>query len=456
MADKPQTVREQRIPFSFLWTGSLRRRLWLGGVGVALFVVTLLIGNQFIAREKAVTADSIGLDFIAFYTAGTFVDQGRIGDLYDLDAKRAFQRGIADAISLEIGNAMGPWWNPPFYAWVFVPFSRFEFVTATLLWTGLNVVLVLIAIAMLAMLLKVEGCEKCDRLLLGLLVLVSMPFIGLVSHAQNTGMSLLLLTATVWAWRARRGLLAGLVCGLLFYKPQLAALVAGMLVLTLGARALLGLLCTGTALLAVTVTTLPGALSDFATRMPQNLALAQEKLVYIWDRHATTKAFWRLLIQGYEIGPASAVVNTLTIPCSGGLAVLLVVAAWRWRRQQDAATLDRLIAATIAAMPLIMPFYFDYDLLLLAIPAVLLAREALAGGIIPAWLRRVWAALYAWMYVNAPVAEATRVNVTVLLLAAVAGMMIARVHQPVRRTLAAADDARTPDVAPLAGAAAAG
>jgi len=38
----------------------------------------------------------------------------------------------------------------------------------------------------------------------------------------------------------------------------------------------------------------------------------------------------------------------------------------------------------------------------------------------------------------------------------VAGMMIARVHQPVRRTLAAADDARTPDVAPLAGAAAAG
>src|SRR5690606_41437490 len=70
------------------------------------------------------------------------------------------------------------------------------------------------------------------------------------------------------------------------------------------------------------------------------------------------------------------------------------------------------------ALPIFMPFYFDYDLLLLAIPAVLLAREALAGGIIPAWLRRVWAALYAWMYVNAPVAEATRVNVTVLLLAA--------------------------------------
>ena len=32
----------------------------------------------------------------------------------------------------------------------------------------------------------------------------------------------------------------------------------------------------------------------------------------------------------------------------------------------------------IVAMPLLMPFYFDYDLLLLAVPAVLLAGEILA------------------------------------------------------------------------------
>ncbi len=38
-----------------------------------------------------------------------------------------------------------------------------------------------------------------------------------------------------------------------------------------------------------------------------------------------------------------------------------------------------LIAATVASTPLLMPFYFDYDQLLLAIPAVLFAAE---------WIRR--------------------------------------------------------------------
>ena len=47
---------------------------------------------------------------------------------------------------------------------------------------------------------------------------------------------------------------------------------------------------------------------------------------------------------------------------------------------EDAAVRrDRLIAAAIAATPLLMPFYFDYDQLLLAIPAVLLAAEWLRG-----------------------------------------------------------------------------
>ena len=52
---------------------------------------------------------------------------------------------------------------------------------------------------------------------------------------------------------------------------------------------------------------------------------------------------------------------------------------------------DRLIAATIVATPLLMPFYFDYDLLLLSVPrqqrnklAVLAVASVLLG--ISGWL----------------------------------------------------------------------
>src|SRR5690606_23108267 len=118
--------------------------------------------------------------------------------------------------------------------------------------------------------------------------------------------------------------------------------------------------------------------------------------------------------------------NGLTVVCSGGLAVQLGMGAVRWRRSRGGLALDRLIAATIVAMPLIMPFYFEYELLMRAIPAMLRAREGLVSGDVPRWLVRAWVGLYVWMYINALMAEATRINGTVLLLAAVAGMMMAR------------------------------
>ena len=115
--------------------------------------------------------------------------------------------------------------------------------------------------------------------------------------------SLLLLAATVTAWRSQRRLMAGLLCGLLFYKPQLGAVLATVLVLSLGWRALIGLSITGIALLLASLA-LPGTLHDFLYQMPLNLHYVQCKVPYMWDRHVTFKAFWRLLFQGFGSGEA--------------------------------------------------------------------------------------------------------------------------------------------------------
>ena len=93
---------------------------------------------------------------------------------------------------------------------------------------------------------------------------------------------------------------------------------------------------------------------------------------------------------------------------------------------------DRLIAAAIFATPLLMPFYFDYDQLLLAIPVVLFAAEMIArdpSRPLPTadrallWL---WPAQYAWLTMNPDIAQLTHVNVGVLLLAAVGSLLIWR------------------------------
>ena len=46
----------------------------------------------------------------------------------------------------------------------------------------------------------------------------------------------------------------------------------------------------------------------------------------------------------------------------------------------SAVSRDRGIAAAIVCTPLLTPFYFDYDLLLLSVPAVLFAAEVLAAA----------------------------------------------------------------------------
>ena len=187
------------------------------------------------------------------------------------------QHDLAKRHGVELGDATGPWWNPPFYAWVFSPLARLPFGAATFCWIALNIACTAIAAWLLVRMLP-AGCDWRTWALVPVLIGLSVPFIHCVTHGQSTGTSLLLLTLTVTAWRAGRGILAGAVAGLMFYKPQLATLISLALVVGLGWRPLLGIALTGPGLLAVTLLTLPGSLGDFLQRMPANLHHVQVDL----------------------------------------------------------------------------------------------------------------------------------------------------------------------------------
>lgn len=414
--------------------GSMQKRLWLGAAGVALFIATVFCGRAFSLPPS--DRHGIEVDFIAFYTAGTFVREGRASQLYDLTAVTQFQRELATGLGEDLNGTYGPWWNPPFYALCFVPLSRMPYPMALKAWLGINLICAGGAWWLLCRMLP-DGTSPKSWGLVPVLLALSMPFIYAISHAQNTCTSLLLLAGTVSLWRAHKPLLAGLLSGLMFYKPQLAVIPAIVLVLDQGWRAAIGLAVTGMILVLINIAALPGTLTDYLHRLPANVHLLQTHSAYPWERHITVKAFWRLLWQGNGPGEMSSGANALAAASSLSVAGWLII-SWRASRAGSTSfpsgdrrlTRDRLISAMIVATPLLMPFYFDYDLLLLAIPAVLLAAERMNREITGTdrWLVPAWVVLYLWLMVNPDVAEKTRLNLAVLLLASVCALMIRRIN----------------------------
>ena len=437
---------------------STRKRLWQLTTMLAVATLVFAIANAWQSEDRAVGRKMLGHDFLAFYTAGSFVRDGRSADLYDLEKVATYEKQVADAAGLDItvdyaARKFGPYWNPPLYAWVFAPLAALPFAQALAIWTALNLAALGGAIAfmirMLAptWLLSDAAGRPVDWRTTGLIpfaLLLSMPFVQAISHGQNTCGSLLLLAATATFWRNRRAVLAGFCCGLMAYKPQLSAVVAVAMAIGLGGRAIAGLVLAVSAGVLLTQLTLPGVLVDYLHRMPANLKYMQIEHAYLWERHVTLAGFWRLLLQGRGAGEWLMLTRGLhaaTLLVVGGL---LLRALWSqrrvggvdeaWSHSTRRTWRDRLIAATVCAAPLLMPFYFDYDLLLLAVPATMLAAEQLVRPIDPQpgdrWLVRSWVALYAWMLINPGIAGLTRVNLTVVLLAAVSVQMTRRATRP--------------------------
>jgi hypothetical protein len=416
----------------------VRKRLWQFGIAMALLIVTLGAVNLFLPRHKSVAPEMLGHDFLPFYTAGLLVRSGCTDVLYDLGTIKAAEHEIAEKNGLEIGKSFGPFWNPPWYAWTFAPLAALPYREALLCWTLMNVAALLAAIVLMLRMLPPEQDWR-TTLLVPLLLFVSMPFVQAISHGQNTFSSLILVAMIVTAWRQRKATLGGICCGLLLYKPQLAVVLAAMMALDLGPRVLLGLGIVAATFTLVTAWTMPGALGDYLLKLPANLHVMQVENSYLWERHVTFRAFWRLLLQGRGPGEVSPPVTILTAACAFAGAAGLLIARFRsgasdnpWTGESASRRRDRLIAATIAATPLLMPFYFDYDLLLLAVPAVLLAAE-LSGRSVGSelsrrdrWLLGTWCTMALWMTVNPGLGNLTRVNGTVILLSIVTSLLTRR------------------------------
>ena len=114
----------------------------------------------------------------------------------------------------------------------------------------------------------------------------------------------------------------------------------------------------------------------------------------------------------------------------------MAFAVRRWRAgNRDPISREQIITtAAIASMPVLMPYYMDYDLLLLAIPAVLLSAEWIRhpGEITRAdhWLLAAWAVFCVETHFNPGISGNSHWNPAVPLLVVISILHIA--HVPAR------------------------
>ncbi|MCB9742769.1 MAG: DUF2029 domain-containing protein [Alphaproteobacteria bacterium] len=286
----------------------------------------------------------VGGDFVTFYAAGQLVAEGRPEAAYDLEAIHATEQA-----ALQAEMNVYAWHYPPAALLGVRPLALFPFGVALGGWLLISLGLFIGAVRLL----------EPRALWLGL------AFPGLFQnliHGQNgcltlalVGGGLLLLEKRPW--------LAGLVLGLLSYKPHLlpvmgVALLAGRQWRPLVTMAISAALPAGLSWLLLG----PETWTAFVHNIPFALSVVDHAGPQWWTKMPSTAATLRLL--GVPPSGASLGQGAVTLATLAGVA-------WMW--WTDAPRPLRYATAALGAL-LATPYVFHYDLVLLALPTLWYAQ----------------------------------------------------------------------------------
>jgi len=160
-----------------------------------------------------------GADFLHAYVLGTLALEHRGNALYNARAQRELgeQRVPASA-----GDYFLPVYAPQ-YSLIWAPLALLPYPSAAAIWIALSAAIYAAwcyAVWQTCPNLHAQGSTVA-------LAAAAFPgFFALLTFGQNSALALAAFTATYFALRARRDLMAGLCLGLLAYKPQLALVPA--------------------------------------------------------------------------------------------------------------------------------------------------------------------------------------------------------------------------------------
>jgi hypothetical protein len=382
--------------FLHLRTGDwmTRQRIWLWALAV---LVASLAGIGFLLATSSGFNDyqgrPLGTDFSDIYAGGTYVLDGTPALAFDPPLQHAREQAIFGAATPFYG-----WCYPPFLLFVAAALALMPYTTALAVWQGATLLLYL---GMLWGLLRSaegrpqDGARPLARDPLWLLLAVASPAVFInVGHGHNgfltatlIGMALVVLDS--------RPILAGVLFGLLSYKPQFGVMIPLVLIASARWRAFTSAAATVVVLTIVTTLAFgPDIWRAFLDSLPFTREVVLEQGGTGWYKLQTVFSWVRMW--GGSVELAYAIQGAVTVTLAGMLV-------WLWR---SAAAYPLKAAALVIASILATPYSLDYDFVALAPAIAFLAADGLARGFAP-WEKTALAFLWLMPLASRTVAEQT-------------------------------------------------
>ncbi len=409
---------------------TLRNSSWLTVERMRLWALAALIASLAGVLYIVATANGlsdyqgrpIGTDFANVYAAGTFVLEGRPELPFDAPAQHAREQAIFGAATPFYG-----WHYPPFFLFIAAALALLPYLPALAVWQGATLLLYLISIrAILSSPSPLwgegrgEGVQTyregvpphpdasrptsphgrgkerslaADHLWLLLALAYPAVFINL-GHGQNGFLTAALMGLTL-VLLDRRPVAAGILLGLLAYKPQFGLLIP-LVLMAAGKWKTFAAAVATAGLLVVAATLAFGA--DVWTAFLASTHFTRDVVLETGNTgwHKIQSVFSWVRMWGGPVPLAYAIQTIVTLT----LAAAMV---WLWR---SAAAFPVKAAGLIIATLLATPYSLDYDLMMLAPAIAFFAAEGLTRGFLP-WEKTVLAALWLMPLIARSFAEVT-------------------------------------------------
>lgn len=337
-----------------------------------------------------------GSDFVSFWVAAREALAGRPDTPY-----LAERFAVAQDAIFGDGNFYA-FYYPPHYLAYMLPFGTLPYYAALAAWSALSFAAALWALT------RIAG-RRIEVILLAL----AFPATFLtVAHGQNAFLSAALFGGGLAVLRRNPGL-AGVLFGLLTFKPQLGLLIPLALVAGGYWRAVLF-----AGITTVVVVVLSAALFGFGTwalfaaQSGDAMETLRDGLVG-WNKMISTYAMLRLA--GIDHGAAMAVQAVVSLSVAGAVV-------WVWRKRSEIAYETR-AALLLAGALLATPFGLNYDMFLLAPVIAFMAMHGMARGFAPyekTMLAAVYATPFAMLWLMSE-----KISIAPFVLAALFGLLLA-------------------------------
>jgi hypothetical protein len=334
-------------------------------VAALALALTLALTGMAIARIVTGAYGATG-DFISFWSAGYIVRTGDGARLYDPAMQEAVQRAhYAGGFDSVDGYIM-----PVFVAWMFAPFSLIRFTPSFLLYSVLNLAMLVAVVRMLAS--HIASLPASVRRTFLMVFTLSIPTVAVVVFGQVDFITFAAAFAGYVLLRRERYVLAGVALTFMLFKPQMLAGIIVMLILarrwsTLGTLAGLG----------VPLITVPAVLTSPHTLisnvgMVGRYSSSNKQL----DVNAEMMSNWR----GFIVSVTGNADIRLWAPGMIAIAVvLLAIAVPRWRAAARGELSIEQAYALAVMVPLLMSWHLHTQSLVLAFLAVALHLKASLG-----------------------------------------------------------------------------